>query len=127
MNKRDRSPVILVVDDHEDNRELLETFLSRRGFKVLTACNGLEAIMAAARDRPDLIIMDLAMPVMDGFAAVRLMRELPKSLNVPVIACTGYGATHQPKAMQDGFNEFLTKPIDFDKLESAINRLLKLR
>ena len=126
MNKRDYSPVILIVDDHEDNRDVLGTFLSSRGFKVMEACNGLEAIMAAARDRPDLIIMDLAMPVMDGFSAMRLMRELPRSLNVPVIACTGYGAAHQPKAMQDGFNEFITKPIDFNKLESAINRLLKL-
>lgn len=126
MNKLENSPaVILVVDDHDDNREILKVFLARSGFKVVEARNGLEAVMVATKESPDLIIMDLAMPVMDGYAAVRLMRKLPKSFRIPLIACTGHGTSHQALAMKNGFDEFLTKPIDFDLLESTITRLLK--
>lgn len=126
MNKRDNSTVvIMVVDDNEDNLEILKTFLASSGFKVVEARNGLEAVMAATREDPDLIIMDLAMPVMDGYAAIRLMRKLPKSFAIPVVACTGHGPAHEAKAMQDGFNGFLTKPIDFAILEEIIGRLLK--
>ena len=126
MSKREKStPIILIVDDHNDNREILKVLLLRSGFKVVEARNGLEAVMAATKEPPDLIIMDLAMPVMDGYAAIRLMRKLPRSFRVPVIACTGHGATHHALSIENGFDEFLTKPIDFDLLESAIDRLLK--
>ncbi len=118
--------VILVVDDSESNRELLNFFLSGNGYTVIEACNGIEAVKVATSERPDLIIMDLAMPVMDGYCAVRLLREVPEVCKVPIVACTGHDTTtHRDQAMRVGFNEFLTKPIDFTHLNSVINRFLK--
>ena len=116
--------VILVVDDQEDNRELLNTFLSCLGYGVVVACNGLEAVKVATLDCPDLIIMDLCMPVMDGFSAVRILRELPATSAVPVVACTAHD-THKLHALSVGFNEVLTKPIDFTRLNCMLEQFLK--
>jgi CheY-like chemotaxis protein len=122
----DSRHVILVVDDQQDNREILSAVLSGRGHRVIEACNGLEAVKLAARERPDLIIMDLSMPVMDGFGAMRLLRELPQVQQVPVVACTAHDTTsHKLQALGVGFNEFLTKPIDFRKLDLVLNQFLK--
>ena len=116
----------MVVDDNEDNRELLNFFLSRNGFKIIEASNGLEAVRFALSTRPDLIIMDLSMPVMDGYTAVRLLRQVPQVSDVPIVACTSYDtATHRTQAIQVGFNEFLSKPIDFTELNSVVDRFLK--
>ncbi len=127
MGKRENCyRVILVVDDIETNRELLNVFLSGNGYTVIEACNGVEAVKLAASECPDLIIMDLAMPVMDGFGAVRLLREVPTICDVPIVACTGHDTqTHRDQAMRSGFNEFLTKPIDFKRLNFVIDRFLK--
>jgi len=127
MGQRDTSyRVILVVDDQEDNRELLNAFLSNLGYDVVEACNGLEAVKAATRKCPDLIIMDLSMPVMDGFNAVRILRELPETSEVPVVACTAYDTvTYKVQALTVGFNEVLTKPIDFMRLNCVLDQLLK--
>ena len=117
--------VILVVDDEENNREVLNAILVWSGYRVLEATNGHEAIAVATKHCPDLIIMDLAMPVMDGFTAVRLMREVHQTCRVPIVACTAFGTmTHREEAMRVGFNEFLTKPVNFDTLDSVLNRLL---
>jgi CheY-like chemotaxis protein len=116
--------VILVVDDQPDNRELLNIFLSGLGYGVVVACNGLEAIKAAMLDCPDLIIMDLCMPVMDGFNAVRILREMPETSAVPVVACTAHD-TYEVQALSVGFNEVLTKPIDFKRLNYMLEQFLK--
>jgi CheY-like chemotaxis protein len=127
MSERENScGVILIVDDHEGNRELLHVFLSMNGYNVIEAGNGLEAVKVATRERPDLIIMDLAMPVMDGYGAVRILREVPEIRDVPIVACTAHDTpTHRVQAMMVGFNEFLTKPIDFIKLNFIVDRFLK--
>jgi CheY-like chemotaxis protein len=118
--------VILVVDDQEVNRELLHVFLSGNGYNVIEAGDGLEAVRVATRECPDLIIMDLAMPVMDGYGAVRLLREVPEIHAVPIVACTASDtSTHRAQAMMVGFNDFLTKPIDFMKLNFIVDRFLK--
>jgi CheY-like chemotaxis protein len=124
--RRGSSYIILVVDDQEDNRELLNAILSNRGYRVIQACNGLEAVKIATRECPDLIIMDLCMPVMDGFGAMRLLRQVPEVKHVPVVAYTAYDTTtHKLQALGVGFNEFLTKPIDFRKLDSVLSQFLK--
>ncbi len=116
----------MVVDDSHSNRELLKIFLTSIGFNVVEASNGVEAVNIATSQLPDLIIMDLAMPVMDGFGAVRILREVPETCGVPIIACTANDAsTHRVEAMNVGFSEFLPKPIDFDQLDRLINRFLK--
>ena len=126
MREREESSgVILVVDDNETNRELLSLFLSASGYVVLEACNGVEAVKVATMACPDLIIMDLAMPVMDGYGAVSLLRALPEVCEVPIVACTAHDtSTHRDQAMKVGFNEFLTKPIDFNQLDFVIERFL---
>jgi len=127
MGEKNISRVILVVDDQADNRDLLNTFLSSRGYGVVEACNGMEAIKAATKECPDLIIMDLSMPVMDGFNAVRVLREIPETSTVPVVACTAYDtATHREQALSVGFNEVLSKPINFNQLNSMVAQLLEL-
>jgi CheY-like chemotaxis protein len=126
MSDDDNQLTILVVDDHECNREILNMFLSTHGYNVIEASNGLEAVRAAISKPPDLIIMDLAMPVLDGYGAVRLLREVPKICEVPIVACTAFDkATHRAQALSVGFNEFLTKPIDFIELNFVIDRFLK--
>jgi two-component system response regulator len=118
--------VILVVDDHEVNRELLSIYLGSCGYKVIEASNGLEAVRIATRELPHLIIMDLSMPVLDGFGAAKLIREVPAIAAVPIVACTAHDSrTHREQAMSVGFDEFLTKPIDFTALESVVDRFLK--
>jgi CheY-like chemotaxis protein len=120
------SHVILVVDDQESNRELLSTILIHLGYRVIEAADGLEAVKLAKRECPDLIIMDLSMPVIDGFGALRLLRDVPQIREVPVVACTAHDtSTHKHQALSVGFNEFLTKPIDFRKLSGVLNQFLK--
>jgi len=127
MGEGDKScHVILVVDDNESNRELLSVFLSCSGYDVIEARDGLEAVKVAKSECPDLIIMDLSMPVMDGFGAVRLLREVPEVREVPVIACTAHDtSTHRLQAMAVGFSEFLPKPIDFTQLDFLLGQFLR--
>ena len=124
--KNKSSPMILVADDNESIRELLKLFLSDSGYNVIEARDGLEAIRLATSECPDLIIMDLAMPVMDGFGAVRVLREVPEVREVPVIACTAHDTdTDRLEALAVGFNEFLPKPIDFNRLDFIVGQFLK--
>lgn len=126
MGQKDKScHVILVVDDCESNRELLSVYLTVSGYEVIEACDGLEAVRVATSECPDLIIMDLSMPVMDGFGAVRLLRQVSEVREVPVIACTAHDtSTHRVQAMGVGFNEFLSKPIDFAQLDFMLGQFL---
>ena len=120
------SHVILVVDDQEANRELLHAILSCRGYGVIEARDGLEAVKIAKSERPNLIIMDLSMPVMDGFEAVRLLREVPEIRDVPIIACTAHDTrSHCVQAIGVGCNDFLPKPIDFTQLDYMLEQFLK--
>ena len=114
--------VILVVDDQASNREVLQAFLSWSGYSVLEATNGQEAVQVVATDCPDLIIMDLAMPVMDGFTATRILRQ---TTEVPIIACTAFDTPdYRTHALLIGFNDFLTKPVSFAALASMLEQLL---
>ncbi|HEY5885318.1 MAG TPA: response regulator [Pyrinomonadaceae bacterium] len=118
--------IILVVDDHHDNRELLNVFLQGLGYGVVEASNGLEALKVAGTNTPDLIIMDLSMPVMDGFNAVRILRQMPTTRKVPVVACTAQDdPTYKVQALNVGFNAILTKPIDFTRLRGVLTQYLK--
>jgi CheY-like chemotaxis protein len=117
---------ILVVDDNESNREILSIFLGSIGYNVIEARNGLEAVRIATSECPDLIIMDISMPVLDGFGAIQLLRQVPLVCDVPVIACTAHDtSTHRLQAKAVGFNEFLAKPIDFGQLDFVVGQFLK--
>ncbi len=114
-------PTILVVDDFDDTRWLLRTWLERRGFRVIEAENGREAVSEAQAGAPDLIIMDLEMPELDGLAATREIRGLAELANVPIVAVSAYGAEQfRGLAIKAGCNEYLSTPFEPAELERLI-------
>lgn len=119
---------ILVVDDFDDTRLLLRTWLERKGFRVIEAANGNQAVAVAESERPDLIIMDMEMPELDGLAATRKIRNLKMLENVPVVAVSAYGA-HQfrREALAAGCNEYVSTPFEPDDLEKVIRSFLPPR
>ncbi|HWT03954.1 MAG TPA: response regulator [Pyrinomonadaceae bacterium] len=116
---------VLVVDDAADNLVLVSLSLQGEGFRVLTATNGEEAIKVASLARPDLILMDIAMPELDGLSAARRIRQLPDLRHVPLVALTAFSTSgFQQAAYEAGFDAYLMKPLDFKRLNSLIGMLL---
>lgn len=126
MSDNIRSDItVLVVDDMPDNLILISLSLQSNGFRVVTASNGEEAIKVASLARPDLILMDIAMPEVDGLSAVRRIRTLPELKHVPVVALTAFNTSgFRQAAYEAGFDAYLTKPVDFDRLNSLIGMLV---
>jgi CheY-like chemotaxis protein len=126
MAKKDEGQhTIMVVDDSEDIRELLRTTLNLSGYKVVEAANGEEAVELALRECPDLILMDLTMPVLDGYGAARQIREATEICDVPIVACSACTTLdHRAKALAVGFNAYLTKPFDFIQLSALLSGFL---
>ena len=117
---------ILVVEDFEDNRFMMRRLLEMSGYRVVEAVNGEQAVEAAERERPDLILMDLSLPKLDGLAATRRIREQNGAARVPIVAVSAHDTTDfHADALAAGCNEYVTKPIDFDQLVSLLDRLLK--
>jgi two-component system, cell cycle response regulator DivK len=121
-----RKPLVLVVDDFADNREMYSEYLSFSGYEVIEAKNGREAIDAAHARLPDIIIMDLSLPVMDGWEATRLLKADDRTRRIPVVALTGHAlAGHSTGAREAGCDSFLTKPCLPDQLVAEIRRMLE--
>jgi len=119
--------LVLVVDDVTTNRQLLLEMLRPLGFDTLEAADGQEAVQLAQRCPPDLVLMDLAMPVLDGLAATRLLRNTPATQDIAVIALTANAsAQHRQDAQQSGANAFLAKPFDRQELLDLIGQTLGL-
>lgn len=119
------APTVLVVEDFEDNRFMMRRLLETSGYHVIEAVNGQEAVEAATRERPDLILMDLSLPMLDGLSATRRIREQDGLGRVPIVAVSAHDTTDfHADALAAGCNEYVTKPIDFDQLESLLKRLL---
>ena len=116
---------ILVVDDFEDTRLLLRTWLRKKGYRVMEAGNGNEAIAKVREIEPDLIIMDVEMPELDGLSATRKIRELKDSTVLPIIAVSAYGADQfREQALSAGCNEYVSTPFEPDELEKLIHSLI---
>jgi len=117
---------ILVVDDNEDNREILVFRLQQLGFEVLVASNGKEAIETASQAKPDVILMDLRMPVMDGWEATRAIRQTEWGKDLPVVAITAHAMEEdRRRALTAGCNEFIPKPVmDYSVIHETIQRLV---
>jgi two-component system, cell cycle response regulator DivK len=116
---------VLVVEDFEDNRFMMRRLLEMSGFRVVEAVNGLQAVELAAAERPDIILMDLSLPMLDGLAATRRIREQEGASRVPIIAVSAHdSADFHAEALAAGCNEYVTKPIDFDRLVELLNRIL---
>jgi two-component system cell cycle response regulator len=119
-------PLILVVDDYEDIRLTLKIWLEKRGYRVLEAENGPDAVEIARRERPALIILDIFMPKVDGFATARRIREFEALRQVPIIAVSAHDTLDlQSAALAAGCNEFINKPHDLEQLEMLIERFLR--
>lgn len=120
-----RPQTVMVVEDFEDNRFMMRRLLEMSGYRVLEAINGEEAVEIARRERPNLILMDLSLPLLDGLAATRRIRQVEELRHVPIVAVSAHDtADFHADALAAGCNDYVTKPIDFDQLEALLNRLL---
>jgi CheY-like chemotaxis protein len=123
----DRAPLILVVDDYQDAREMYAEYLQFSGFRVAEARNGNEAIEQAFELKPDLILMDLSLPGMDGWEATRQLKSDERTKNIPVVALTGHAlAGASEGAKRAGCDSFVTKPCLPDDLVVEVRRMLNL-
>jgi two-component system, cell cycle response regulator DivK len=116
---------IMVVEDYDDTRMLLKQALEMLGYSVLEASNGQEAVDIADRERPDLILMDLDLPILDGIAATQRIRQQEHMESVPIVAVTAYPLSFsRVKAFAKGCNEYMPKPIDMSELARVVDRYL---
>lgn len=118
------SPLVLVVDDNTDARDLEAEFLAFLGCRVLVASTGEEALRIAPVVRPDLIVMDMSMPRMDGIEAATRLRADRRTAGTPIVAVTGFGESWEPRAREAGCNAFLEKPLDLHRFEATARELL---
>ncbi len=116
---------ILLVEDNELNRNMLERRLLRKGFQVILAANGEESIAKAAQDSPDLILMDLSLPGIDGWEATRRIKADNETAVIPIIALTAHAMTgDREKALAAGCDDYDSKPVELERLLGKIQRLL---
>jgi len=119
---------VLIAEDNAINRELLRELLEARGYAVDEACDGRTALQMIEQTRPDILLLDIGMPVMDGYAVVRNIRENPRLAALPVLAVTAYAMQgDREKILNSGFDGYLAKPVDAVLLVEEIKRLLSQR
>ena len=116
---------ILVVEDNEINRDMVVRRLQRRGFTIVSAVDGQQGIDMTRSEKPDLILMDMSLPVLDGWEATRQIKSDPDIKHIPIIGLTAHAMVgDRDKAIQAGCNDYATKPVEFEKLVGLINRLI---
>jgi two-component system, cell cycle response regulator DivK len=116
---------LLYVEDNEMNRDMLSRRLQRRGFEVLIASNGEQGVAMAAAEKPDLILMDMSLPVLDGWQATRRLKAAPDTRRIPIIGLTAHAmATDRDKCLEAGCDDYDTKPVELGRLLEKIERLL---
>ena len=125
MDTRNHQPLVLVVEDYQDAREMYAAYLTFSGYRVAEATNGVEAIEKTVELMPDIILMDLALPRMDGWEATRRLKLDERTKHIPIVALTGHAlAGHAEGARQAGCDAFVTKPCLPDALVAEIQRML---
>jgi two-component system cell cycle response regulator DivK len=118
-------PKVLLVEDNEMNSDMLSRRLARRGFEVALALDGQEGVETARRELPDIILMDMSLPVLDGWGATRILKAGETTRSIPVIALTSHAmAGDRAKALECGCDDYDTKPIDMPRLLEKMDRLL---
>ena len=118
-------PKILVVEDNEMNRDMLSRRLQRKGYEVVMAMDGAEGVAMAASEGPDVILMDMSLPVVDGWDATRQLTALPGTQTIPIIALTAHAmAGDREKAIDAGADDYDTKPVEMPRLLEKIEVLL---
>jgi len=118
-------PKILLVEDNEMNRDMLSRRLERRGYQVVVAVDGQEGVALAQSEAPDLILMDMSLPALDGWEASRQLKAAPETTSIPIIALTAHAmAGDREKALEAGCNDYDTKPIEMPRLLAKVEALL---
>jgi CheY-like chemotaxis protein len=116
---------ILIVEDNEDTRSFMKYLIERYGYLAIEASDGIEALEAFKRHHPDIILMDISLPMVGGLTAAKAIRETDETGKVPIIAVTAFGKSYYDKAIEAGCNDLITKPLDFDVLHPLIEKYLK--
>lgn len=125
LKREDATVTVLLVEDTEDNRQMMKKLLEMSGYRVLEAVNGEEAVEVASHEKPQIILMDLSLPLIDGLAATRRIRSLSEMSAVPIVAVSAHDtADFHSEALEAGCNAYITKPIDYPELEDIVHRLL---
>jgi CheY-like chemotaxis protein len=118
-------PTILIAEDSADSREMMQVLLEQKGYQVIVANDGRHAIEVALSSRPDLVLLDLELPKLDGLSVTRNLRLDPKFENVPIIILSGHDPSRfRQDALDAGCDEYLLKPIDFDSLHELLDRMI---
>jgi two-component system cell cycle response regulator DivK len=121
-------PLILLVEDREDNRVLARKLLERAGFRVVEATDGREALEQVAAQRPDLLLLDMSLPLVDGWTVARTLRQSPDFKDLLIVALTAHAMDgDRERVLEAGCDEFLTKPIEVAKFIPTIRRILERR
>lgn len=116
---------IVLVEDNEDNRDMLSRRLTRKGHEVLIAVNGEEAVEVVKREKPDLVLMDISLPVMDGFEATKRLKSNEETRAIPIIALTAHAMSgDREKAIEAGCDDYDVKPVELPRLLAKIDSLL---
>lgn len=116
----------MVADDDDDTREMLGTLLRAKGYRVVEASNGRDAIEVTLREAPGLVLLDLSLPVVNGLSVIRRLRDEFQFVDVPLVIVSGYDE-HFETALAAGCNEYLTKPVDFERLDALLKRYVPIR
>jgi two-component system, cell cycle response regulator DivK len=118
-------PKILLVEDNEINRDMLSRRLERRGYRVAIALDGEQGVSMAGLEAPDLILMDMSLPVLDGWEAARRLKAAPETRAIPIIALTAHAMVgDREKAIESGCDDYDTKPVEFQRLLEKIETIL---
>jgi CheY-like chemotaxis protein len=121
-------PKILLVEDNEMNRDMLSRRLQRKGYSVVTAEDGEKGLMMARSEMPDLILMDISLPLMGGWEVTRLLKAEDATRHIPIIALTAHAwVTDREKALEAGCDDYDTKPVEFTRLSEKIENLLMVK
>ena len=123
MKTHGERSLVLIVDDYPDSREMYAEYLETRGFDVVQASNGIEALQQAVEARPDIILMDLSLPIMDGWEATRRLKADERTAHIPIVALTGHTLVSE-EVKEAGCDGFVTKPCLPDDLVQEIRQVL---
>lgn len=128
IGTKEAMPRILLVEDNEMNRDMLSRRLSRRGYEILIAVNGQEGVDMTRGENPDLVLMDMSLPIIDGWEATRQLKADEATKHVPIIALTAHAmAGDREKTLEAGCDDYDTKPIELSRLLEKINKLLEAK
>ncbi|MCU1289914.1 MAG: divK [Acidobacteria bacterium] len=116
---------VLIVEDYQDTRSFMKLLVESYGYMVVEAADGIEAFEEFKKQHPDLVLMDISLPMVDGLTATRAIREIDGNQQVPIIAITAFGKVYYKQAIEAGCNDLIDKPVDFEVLEPVLKQYLE--